>query len=518
MANDVFGIVGTTVAGAFKVEAVVAEGGFAVVYRAHHSGFRAPVALKCLKIPQYFKPDEQEQFKRQFQSEAELLFKLSASTPTVVRPLHVDAVTAPDGTFMPFLALEWLDGENLDALFRRRRAERRPPFSLDELLTLLAPVARALDRAHHFSGPEGPISIVHRDMKPENLFVARVAGEEVVKILDFGVAKAETLAQQAAQKARGRDSNQSSFTPAYAAPEQWAPKRFGPTGPWTDVWGFALTMVELLAGRVIIDGDPSAMMRISIDPARRPTPQSEGVVVTDAVEAVFRQALAVDPSVRFAGVAEFWDALRAAADGARRLESMPARSMRPQRTHALEFGVASELHQAIPDLETERPPAFAVESARSSPPPSSRPRFIDASTDPQAMPASMPPSPGLPATVAPRRAEPASSGLFLGDVAPALSDRGASKARAPLISPHRPVGPTNRFAVGASGTADLVRPFVAPLAMLTSGVLITMLGGAYAGASGQVFTLGPVRLGWIAASLVIAGIALGVYRLVMGER
>jgi hypothetical protein len=54
--------------------------------------------------------------------------------------------------------------------------------------------------------------------------------------------------------------------------------------------------------------------------------------------------------------------------------------------------------------------------------------------------------------------------------------------------------------------------------MLTSGVLITMLGGAYAGASGQVFTLGPVRLGWIAASLVIAGIALGVYRLVMGER
>src|ERR1041384_2651209 len=115
MANDVFGIVGTTLAAAFHVEAVVAEGGFAVVYRAYHSGFRAPVALKCLKIPQHLSRAGQERFEEQFQAEAELLFKLSAAIPTVVRPLHVEAIIAPDGSFMPFIALDWQEGGPLDA-------------------------------------------------------------------------------------------------------------------------------------------------------------------------------------------------------------------------------------------------------------------------------------------------------------------------------------------------------------------------------------------------------------------
>ena len=68
MASDVFGIVGTTLAAAFQVEAVVAEGGFAVVYRAYHAGFRAPVALKCLKIPQHLSHAEQDRFEEQFQA------------------------------------------------------------------------------------------------------------------------------------------------------------------------------------------------------------------------------------------------------------------------------------------------------------------------------------------------------------------------------------------------------------------------------------------------------------------
>ena len=56
MIADRFGIVGTVVASAYQVESVVAEGGFGVVYRARHGGFRAPVALKCLKVPQHLAP------------------------------------------------------------------------------------------------------------------------------------------------------------------------------------------------------------------------------------------------------------------------------------------------------------------------------------------------------------------------------------------------------------------------------------------------------------------------------
>ncbi|HEX4337733.1 MAG TPA: protein kinase [Polyangiaceae bacterium] len=313
MANDVFGIVGTTLAAAFHVEAVVAEGGFAVVYRAYHSGFRAPVALKCLKIPQHLSRADQERFEEQFHAEAELLFKLSSSIPTVVRPLHVEAIVVADGSFMPFIALEWLEGETLDAIGMRKKSAGSP-FTLAELVALLTPVARALERAHRFLTPEGTISIVHRDMKPENVFLARIGGEDVVKILDFGIGKAKSVASQVAGRASQNETGATAFTPAYGAPEQWSPRRYGQTGPWTDVWGLALTIVELMAGRPIIDGDQAAMMGTTLDPERRPTPRTERLDVGDAAEAVFVRALAVDPRDRYTTAGEFWDALVAAQD------------------------------------------------------------------------------------------------------------------------------------------------------------------------------------------------------------
>ncbi len=125
----------------------------------------------------------------------------SASISTVVRPLHIDAMTTPDGSFVLFMVLEWLEGETLDEIIRRRTQAGEGPLPPERLVELLSPVARALDRAHHFSGPQGPVSIVHRDLKPENIFVARVAGEEVVKILDFGIGKVKSVANQVAGRA-----------------------------------------------------------------------------------------------------------------------------------------------------------------------------------------------------------------------------------------------------------------------------------------------------------------------------
>ncbi len=309
MADDVFGIVGTVLAGAYKIETVVAEGGFGVVYRAYHGGFRAPVAVKCLKVPQQLSSEQEAHFLEQFRAEAELLFRLSASIPTVVRPLHVDAVTLADGRFVPFMALEWLEGETLDAIAQRRRAEGLPPLPLKKLVRMLTPVARALEKAHNFQGMSGPVCIVHRDLKPENIFVANFAGEEVLKILDFGIGKAKSVASQVVGRASQGESTFTSFTPAYGAPEQWVPKRFGQTGPWTDVWGLALTLVEIMAGRTIIDGDQAGMMGTTLDPERRPTPRNEGLDVSDEVERVFARALALDPRERQADAGVFWSEL-----------------------------------------------------------------------------------------------------------------------------------------------------------------------------------------------------------------
>jgi eukaryotic-like serine/threonine-protein kinase len=313
MAADAFGIVGTVIASAYHVESVVAEGGFGTIYRAHHGGFRAPVALKCLRLPPGLLPEGRQQFLDSFRAEAELLFRLSASIPAVVRPLHVDAFTAADGRLVPYLVLEWLEGSTLDALIRKRRAEGQPPLPLKKLVRLLTPVARALERAHNFQGPDGPVSIVHRDLKPENLFVAHVAGEEVVKILDFGIGKAKSMISQVAGRASETSGGIATFTPAYGSPEQWAPKRYGQTGPWTDVWGLALTLSEAMVGRPVIDGDPAAIMGTVLDPNRRPTPGSEGVIVSDDVERVFAKALALDPRFRYTDAGVFWNALLAAA-------------------------------------------------------------------------------------------------------------------------------------------------------------------------------------------------------------
>ena len=313
MVDDVFGIVGEVLAGSFHVEQVVAEGGFGVVYRAEHAGFRAPVALKCLKIPGQLSDKYKREFLEQFRAEAELLFRLSAALPTVVRPLHVDAVTLDSGLFVPFLAMEWLEGETLDAILLSRAERNEKPIGLRKLVRMLTPVARALERAHNFGGETGEaISIVHRDLKPENIFVAKVAGEEVVKILDFGIGKAKSVASQVAGKASQTGAAFTSFSPAYGAPEQWVPKRFGQTGPWTDVWGLALTMVEVLVGRTVLDGDHAAIMGTALDTERRPTPRNEGVEVSDDVEKVFECALAVDPRDRYTDCGKFWNALERA--------------------------------------------------------------------------------------------------------------------------------------------------------------------------------------------------------------
>jgi serine/threonine protein kinase len=309
MTQDVFGIVGSVIAGAYRVEKVVAEGGFGVVYRAHHGGFRAPVALKCLKVPQNIDARHQATFLEQFRAEAELMFRLSASISTVVRPLHIDAMTTPDGSFVPFMVLEWLEGETLDGIIRRRTLAGEGPLPTRELVRLLSPVARALDRAHHFSGPQGPVSIVHRDLKPENIFVARVAGEEVVKILDFGIGKVKSVANQVAGRASQEAGGLASFTPAYGSPEQWVPRKLGQTGPWTDVWGLGICVVEAMVGRPVIEGDHQAIMGTVLDEARRPTPRNEGVRVDDRVEAVLARALAVDPRKRYSGTGQFWNEL-----------------------------------------------------------------------------------------------------------------------------------------------------------------------------------------------------------------
>ena len=315
MRDDPFGWVGQTIDGKYRIDAVVGEGGFGVVYHAHHLGFGGPVAIKCLKLPRALAPAQRERIQAAFLAEGQLLHRLSRGNAGIVQALDVGGATAPSGAFTPYLALEWLDGASLEDDLAARLAQGAGPRPLPDALALLEPAFSALATAH----AEG---IAHRDVKPANLFLASVGGRRTLKVLDFGIAKVlgETLSLTQALQSTG--GGEQAFTPQYAAPEQFD-RGFGATGPWTDVYALALVLVEVTTARPALQGDSVAQLFLcTSDRGARPTLRRRGLAVSDAVEAVIERALAVDPRRRYVGALELFDALLAAL-GTSRGELMP---------------------------------------------------------------------------------------------------------------------------------------------------------------------------------------------------
>jgi serine/threonine-protein kinase len=137
---------------------------------------------------------------------------------------------------LPFLVMELLQGEELDAL-----VERQGPLSPIDVSEYVRQVASGLDRAHGYVNKNGnPEPIVHRDLKPENIFLSqRESGEAVVKILDFGIAKVLTDTAKVSQEVKG--------TPLFMAYEQATGAALSPQ---TDIWALGLIAFYLLTGEI----------------------------------------------------------------------------------------------------------------------------------------------------------------------------------------------------------------------------------------------------------------------------
>jgi serine/threonine protein kinase len=551
--EDDFGIVGVTLANAFHVERVVAHGGFAIVYRGIHGGFRAPIALKCLRIPDGMTAAQHNTFLEMFREEGELLFRLSAAIPEVVRPLHIDAVMLPTGQLMPFLALEWLEGEGFDAVIDRTMRERKTGLELLAVVETLRPVAHALTRAHNFPTERGSLCVVHRDLKPENLFLCQVAGVPAIKILDYGIAEVVS----AAQKMSDGRSGMNPFTPGYGAPEQWAPDRFGPSGPWTDVWGLAITVTEALLGRPPIDGEVEQMRRIALDPRRRPTPRGVGCSVSNDVEAVFQRAMTLDPKDRTQSLEAFWGELERAAGAA---VMAPAGSVKAGPRRRAERELPDAAQEASIDLDL----AVAPESLRSPP------RAGPASVPPgrgslPTLPAAQGSSPGkpggraslasMPAVRPSQMAMPAVRPEALLDASEAdlptydqpplsqpMPSSGPRSVRAPLSArPSTPPASTRHLREEApasvrasipadaplrvgherpppspvSEVAEVIRSrFRTPMILLVVAIGITLVDLASVRLGGEALSLGPIRALWIAGPLAIIGAVLLVWKIV----
>ncbi len=308
MATDTLQLIGQTIADKYSVESVVGEGGFATVYKAMHTIWKRPVALKVFKSLGDFSDTDRAKLLEEFIQEGALLADLSARSAAIVQARDIGTLKGPKGETIPYMVLEWLEGSTLESVLADEKAKGLPLRSMREAVRLVEPAGEALALAHRKG-------IAHRDVKPGNVFVlGDPRGDCTVKLLDFGIAKVVNDAQKMAGSFTKTSGKVTSFTPAYGAPEQFS-RTHGSTGPWTDVFSLALIMAEIVTGRDPLDGDDFVQLAVaSGNTERRPTPRTLGADVSDQIEAVFAKAVAVKPTERYQSGGDFWNALRQALD------------------------------------------------------------------------------------------------------------------------------------------------------------------------------------------------------------
>lgn len=362
--DDSFKLVGSALEDRYRVDGVIGEGGFGVVYRGHHLRLEHPIAIKCLKIPGHFTAEARDIFLARFREEGRILVKL-ADAPGVPRVYDYGVAELAGGIKVPFLVLEWLDGQTLEDALRTRRATGLGGLSPTEALALILPAVDAIGFAHSHQ-------IAHRDIKPANMFLVRGAKGTTMKVLDFGIAKAMQEGEALAQAKTQTATNFRAFTPNYAAAEQFAPKRYGASGPWTDVHALGLILFEMLTGAQANRGEDLVECLEFATAEARPSAQGRGVTVSDALEAALARALARAPESRFPNADAFAEALRATPEG-KELPSMktgPNLGSLPDPMPLTERGeplAVSDLRGAQPRLSGGTTPIGATAPAAPAP-------------------------------------------------------------------------------------------------------------------------------------------------------
>jgi formylglycine-generating enzyme required for sulfatase activity len=282
--RDPYKLVGSTLAGRYKVEQFVGLGGMGAVYRAHHVLTTGTVALKVLKPDLALSNPEM----------VDIFFREAKAAAALDHPYIIkisDAEVTPEG--MAVLAMEWLEGHTLDDEIRRRG-----PLPLDRAARILEQIAEAVDHAHA-SG------IVHRDLKPENvMLVTDYRGEEMVKILDFGIAKALN------STTRGDLNSCLIATPYYASPEQLV--LGAQIDHRSDIYSLGVILYQMLTGRVPFDAETMEQVIYQHIHTEPPSPRSIRRSIPEEADKVVLRALAKDVNERYQSATELARAFRQA--------------------------------------------------------------------------------------------------------------------------------------------------------------------------------------------------------------
>lgn len=223
--------IGMLIAGRYRIEALLGEGGMATVYRARQTLQDRPVAIKLFRKELARDPKLRERFRREATSTARL------AHPNIIEIM--DSGETEDGT--PYLVMEMLVGESLETLLSKGM------LPLPRTVDIVSQVLSGLARAHDFQ-------VVHRDIKPDNLFVCpRPEGGDLVKILDFGIARSM------------HDPRLTGAGEVFGTPQYMAPERITSidAGPAADLYAIGVILYEMTTGRLpfVADDVPGYLLK-----------------------------------------------------------------------------------------------------------------------------------------------------------------------------------------------------------------------------------------------------------------
>ena len=282
-------LVGTVVSERYRILRKLGEGGMGAVYQAEHAVIGKRVALKVLFAD--------------LSRRAELVARFLQEAKSASRIGHENVIDISDfgqtGQGLVFIAMEFLEGQDLG---RALRSERALPWG--RARGILMQIAKAL-RAAHAQG------IIHRDMKPENIFLVQREGRpDFVKVLDFGIAKVVS-ADNNNDGPRLTQTGMIFGTPEYMSPEQ---AQGQPPDHRVDVYAVGCIMYHMLTGVVPFHADSfmGILTKHLLEPVVPPRQRRPDLQIPADVEAVCLRALEKDRDRRWADMDAFYRAIGAA--------------------------------------------------------------------------------------------------------------------------------------------------------------------------------------------------------------
>jgi serine/threonine-protein kinase len=267
-------LVGQVVADTYTILRVVGEGGMGKVYEARHMRIGGKRFAVKLLHPEYARmPEVQSRFQREAEAAASIE---SAHVGDVY-----DIGRTADGR--PFIVAEFLEGRELADLVRERG-----PLPIAYAVRIVRQICRGLDAAHQKG-------IVHRDMKPENVFLVGDLEQPTAKVIDFGISKVTDASGAPSLTKTGMIMG----TPSYMAPEQ---ARGDKVDHRVDVYAVGAILYELCTGQRPFDrSDPTAtIMAVLLEEPERPCVLNPALPET--LELVIQRAMAKSPEARYASI------------------------------------------------------------------------------------------------------------------------------------------------------------------------------------------------------------------------